>query len=106
MQDSSHSSHWSYYSSHRGGGDVMRGFDQLQQKFNDLKDRAKRVESHRMTELLTSFGLGACSFLVLITMGKREPSFLSPSRDAEEVPVTTTNGGHLYTQAPVDDLHS
>jgi len=98
MHGLSHSSHWSYSSHH--GGDVMRGFH-LQKKFDNLKERAKKVESHRITELLTSFGLGACSFLVLITMGKR----LSRGFE-EEAPVTTTNGGHLYTQAPVDDLHS
>ncbi|CAK9018343.1 Uncharacterized protein SCF082_LOCUS14043 [Durusdinium trenchii] len=50
---------------------MMIGGYELQQKFDELKSRAKKVESHRVAELFTAFGLGSLSFLVLITMGQR-----------------------------------
>ncbi|CAK9099969.1 unnamed protein product [Durusdinium trenchii] len=86
------------HSSFSTHGGQMSGYE-LQQKFDELKSRAKKVESHRVAELFTAFGLGSLSFLVLITMGQR----LSRGYEEESSSIFTSLRGHRYERAPVEE---
>eukprot|EP00434_Breviolum_minutum_P022929 symbB.v1.2.020228.t1/scaffold1690.1/size105730/2 len=83
--------------SHGMSGDWGNG--EMQQKFDQLRERQKKVESHRVMELFTAFGLGSFSFLVLITMGQRL------SRGIEEESHSGSRE-HRYAPAPVEEDQS
>ncbi|CAJ1420422.1 unnamed protein product [Effrenium voratum] len=86
------------YAVSKYGMNGMQGLDALEEKFHELKDRAKSVESHRMAELLAAFALGSMSFMGLVAMGQRF------SRGYEDEPPFSSGArAHRYTPAPMEE---
>jgi len=77
----------------------MQGLDALEQKFHELRHRAKNVEQHRLAELGAAFGLGSLSFMAVMAMGQR----LSRGQEDERPLSLYAPNNHRYEPAPSDE---